>query len=340
MTGLASGRSMLRARSAAWPALFHLALASAPLLAPQAVSAAPGQLRKEVVVSAAPDLLWRAWTTAEGARTFFAPDARIEAKPGGAYELYFAPEAAAGSRGCEGCTVQAVEIPRRLAFTWSFPPSIPTLRESGAMTQVTVDLLQEGPSTRVRLTQEGWREGPDWELGHAYFDRAWDLVLGRLERRFRTGPINWRDPDAETAAAISRLNWMAGRWRGESEGRPFEEHWIPGNGCLSGFARETEGANTTLFEIMSLEPGEDGAELRIRHFGPGLREAWEEKDQPMVFRLIGADDEEAAFEGRGAQAGERLSYRRKGPDQLVFTGEFLHRGQQVIVEIALSRLQP
>jgi len=35
------------------------------------------QLLKSVLVSAGRAQVWNAWTTAEGARTFFAPDARI-----------------------------------------------------------------------------------------------------------------------------------------------------------------------------------------------------------------------------------------------------------------------
>ena len=34
------------------------------------------------------------------------------------------------------------------------------------------------------------------EQVYAYFTRAWQIVLGRLERRFAVGPIDWDDPYA------------------------------------------------------------------------------------------------------------------------------------------------
>ncbi|MBI3038065.1 SRPBCC domain-containing protein, partial [bacterium] len=46
-------------------------------------------LRKEVLVHASIEELWRLWTTVEGVKTFFAPDAAIELKAGGTYEMYF-----------------------------------------------------------------------------------------------------------------------------------------------------------------------------------------------------------------------------------------------------------
>lgn len=146
-------------------------------------------LAHEVFVPAAPEQVFAAWTTEEGARTFLAPEARIEARPGGAFEPYFDPGAPAGSRGCEGCRVLAVDPPRHLAFTWTFPPSLPAIR--GQETRVDVALAPERDGTRVTLTQTGWKAGEDWDRGYAYFDHAWAVVLSRLARRFESGPLDW-----------------------------------------------------------------------------------------------------------------------------------------------------
>jgi hypothetical protein len=35
---------------------------------------------------------------------------------------------------------------------------------------------------RVRFAQLGWRDGDDWEEGHAHFDAAWDWVLERMRK--------------------------------------------------------------------------------------------------------------------------------------------------------------
>lgn len=157
--------------------------AKPPTAAPERV------LAREVFVPAPPERVFAAWTTVEGVRTFFAPDARVEPRAGGPYEIWFMPEAPAGSRGCDTCRVLEVEPPRHLAFSWIFPPSLPSIRSEE--TRVDVTLAPERNGTRVRLEQTGWKSGEDWDRGYAYFDRAWALVLTRLARSFESGPIDW-----------------------------------------------------------------------------------------------------------------------------------------------------
>lgn len=174
-----------------------LALAVA-LLARDAAAAELGErvLRAEVVVNGPIGEVWRSWTTSDGARTFFAPDAWIEPRVDGAYELYFRPEAPAGLRGSEGMRILAFEPEKRLAYTWNAPPEIPEIR--GQRTQVIVELEALGAArTRVRLTHLGWGHGEAWDRAYAYFDRAWGaIVLPRLVARFASGPIDWSAPPA------------------------------------------------------------------------------------------------------------------------------------------------
>lgn len=149
-------------------------------------------LDKTVEVKAPVAEVWWAWSTREGVRTFFAPDARIELRPLGPYEIYFAPDAPAGQKGAEGCRVLSYVPMEMLAFEWNFPPSIPSLRGSGARTWVVVEMAGSAPGTvKVRLRQLGWQAGEDWDKGFAYFDRAWGVVLERLQKRFATGPLEW-----------------------------------------------------------------------------------------------------------------------------------------------------
>ena len=42
---------------------------------------------KEVRVKAPVDAVWQAWTTTEGVKSFFAPDARVEARVDGPFEI-------------------------------------------------------------------------------------------------------------------------------------------------------------------------------------------------------------------------------------------------------------
>ena len=148
------------------------------------------RVRKQVVVDAPIKDVWDAWTTSEGAIGFFAPRARIVLEEGGAYELLFDLSQPSGKRGSEGCTVLGFEEPRQLAFEWNAPPSLPTVRDF--RTRVDVALRARGGArTQVTLTHTGWGEGGEWDEAVVYFDRAWDVVLARLQQLFFEGPIAW-----------------------------------------------------------------------------------------------------------------------------------------------------
>lgn len=139
--------------------------------------------------------VWQAWTTESGVATFFGPGSFIELHPGGAYEIYFGLDEPLGKRGGEGCRILAIEPPHMISFTWNFPPTLPELREKHQNTHLTLRLFDDhSGGTLVRLTQDGWGIGKDWQKGMAYFSRAWgEIVLPRLYQRFTSGPIRWNE---------------------------------------------------------------------------------------------------------------------------------------------------
>lgn len=51
---------------------------------------------KEVVVAAPVAAVWNAWTTSAGIQSFFAPEARVELRVDGPFEIYINPYAAPG----------------------------------------------------------------------------------------------------------------------------------------------------------------------------------------------------------------------------------------------------
>lgn len=140
----------------------------------------------EEIVEAPVADAWKAWTTVEGLRTFLAPDARVDVRPGGRWEIVFLPDAPPGAQGSEGCKVLEVAERRRLVFEWNFPPGMPIRDEK---TRVTVEFHAFGPGTcHVAFRQDGWKDGPDWDAGFAYFSDAWRVVMERFERSFRERP--------------------------------------------------------------------------------------------------------------------------------------------------------
>jgi uncharacterized protein YndB with AHSA1/START domain len=168
-----------------------LALTAAGAANAQSVPDIHRTLQKEVVVSAPVADVWKAWTTTEGLKTFFAPGAKVELVIGGPFEIYFNPAAPAGQRGADDCQVVAFEPMKRLAFTWNAPPQFPKVRKLHTRVVLEFEPLGER-ETRVKFMQDGWGWGEEWDGAYNYFGKAWDYVLGNLKKRFAEGPIEWK----------------------------------------------------------------------------------------------------------------------------------------------------
>lgn len=150
----------------------------------------------EVTIPAGITDVWEAWTTEEGAKTFFARDCNIDLRPGGAYEMLFNMDAPPGEQGGEGMIFLAVQSEKMLSFTWNAPPYLPEVR--GEMTHVTLRFQESSPGeTTINLVHDGWGEGGEWDQAFDYFISAWgDVVMPRLKYRFEVGPIDWdNQPD-------------------------------------------------------------------------------------------------------------------------------------------------
>ncbi len=147
---------------------------------------------KEIVVAAPIDKVWQAWTTRAGIQTFFAPDAEIDARVGGAFHIHMDPLAEPGMKGADEMRFMALQRPTILSFDWNAPPSLPEARTQRTFVVVRLLPLDAG-STRVALHQTGWGEGGEWDKAYAYFDRAWPSVLGKLKASFETGPADWSE---------------------------------------------------------------------------------------------------------------------------------------------------
>jgi uncharacterized protein YndB with AHSA1/START domain len=163
---------------------------AASLLAP--AGAAERSIDKEVVVQATLDQAWAAWTTREGITSFFAPDARIEPRVGGAFQVYMDPGAPAGQKGADDMRFMALQPKKMISFDWNAPPHLAEARAQRTFVIVRFEPLGE-TSTRITLHHTGWGEGGEWDKAHAYFDRAWGGVLGNLKKRFDSGPQDWTE---------------------------------------------------------------------------------------------------------------------------------------------------
>ena len=152
--------------------------------------AAERALDKEVVVKATLDEAWQAWTTREGIISFFAPDARIEPRVGGAFHIYINPGAEPGMKGADDMRFMALQPKKMISFDWNAPPSLPETRAQRTFVIVRFAAVDD-TSTRVTIHHVGWGDGGEWDKTYAYFDKAWGGVLGNLQQRFEKGPRDW-----------------------------------------------------------------------------------------------------------------------------------------------------
>ncbi len=147
-------------------------------------------IRIEVSISAPPDLVWWAWTKPDRITVWFAPEAIIEARPGGPFELFF--DLSDHEHQCtKGCVFTLVEPKKRLGFTWKGPDEFADLMNNPtSITSVLVTLYDENGTTRVVVEHRGWGEG---EESAASTGLASDGLGGGIEQsqisvRVRPGP--------------------------------------------------------------------------------------------------------------------------------------------------------
>jgi uncharacterized protein YndB with AHSA1/START domain len=168
-----------------------LALAFA-LAAATLAHAAERAIDSEVVVPANVDAVWQAWTTSEGIKTFFAPDAHVELRVDGPFEIFINPYAKPGSKGADGMRIIGFQDRRMLSFTWNAPPHLPEARANRSVVILRFEPVGQG-RTRVTLHHVGWGEGGEWDQAFDYFSKAWPNVLANLQKRFTSGPVDWTE---------------------------------------------------------------------------------------------------------------------------------------------------
>lgn len=165
------------------------------LLGAAADAAAQGSERavvKQVVISAPIGKVWRSWTTREGIESFFAPEAVIDARPGGAFHIHVDPYARPGLKGADEMRYLALQEPKMLSFDWNAPPSMPDVRRQRTFVILRFEAV-DNRNTRLTLHHTGWGDGGEWDQAFRYFDNAWDRVLENLERSHTEGPLDWTE---------------------------------------------------------------------------------------------------------------------------------------------------
>jgi len=148
-------------------------------------------IEAQSVIAAPREEVWKAYTTSAGWKSFVGVESRIEARPGGPFEVYFGANYPEGQRGSEGCTVLSLDPGHMISYSWNAPPTLPHTRAKRTWVVVTFEELA-GKSTRVRLKHMGFAERAveeteheqEWKDTRMYFVHAWPNVLKALRAKF------------------------------------------------------------------------------------------------------------------------------------------------------------
>lgn len=145
----------------------------------------PIQIETSIAVPS--DLVWKAWTKAENITKWFAPEAIVEARFGGPFELFFTPPD--HDHMCtKGCVFTLVEPKKQLGFTWKGPDQFAELMNNpSSLTFVQVTFHNENGNARITLEHSGWGDSDAWAEARTWHQKAWEQALGRLKLFLKSG---------------------------------------------------------------------------------------------------------------------------------------------------------
>lgn len=118
---------------------------------------------------------------------------------------------------------------------------------------------------------------------------------------------------------VDDFEWLAGDWLGSMGDGVIEEIWSPPlSGTMVGMFRWSTEKGVRVYELLSIEDGEQGPVLYLRHFSSGLR-PWEQ--DAMVLELDAYGERRVSFFGSQDGESTRLTYERTADGGLDITLE-------------------
>lgn len=132
-------------------------------------------------IEASPMEAFRFFTDRDLLESWLAPEADIEVRVGGKYELFWQPEDRANNSTI-GCRITALFPGQYLAFQWRSPEQYkPFANTADPLTHVVVAFVPEGSGTRVHLIHSGWRSEDRWEAARLWQEQAWTSAFRQLQ---------------------------------------------------------------------------------------------------------------------------------------------------------------
>lgn len=143
----------------------------------------------DVTVDISPSEVFRLWATVDGIKKFLAPDAKIDPRVGGRYQIIFYPakDPEGNSYGTNGARVLKLVPDKELAFEWitfaaddllgnDAPPYAPPAQRSVKPLPTWVEMSFEPIArnrTHIKFAHYGFGQGEKWEQSYHWFTLAW-----------------------------------------------------------------------------------------------------------------------------------------------------------------------
>ena len=127
------------------------------------------------------------FTVGEQLQRWLAPQAEVEPRVGGKYELFWEPPDRERNSTL-GCRVTALQTDQFLSFEWKGPTQFKGfMNEADPLTHVVVFFspVEVGSCvwTDVHLIHSGWRSTPLWEAAREWFEISWRGAFDELARQ-------------------------------------------------------------------------------------------------------------------------------------------------------------
>lgn len=168
------------------------------------------------------------------------------------------------------------------------------------------------------------------------------FLLPSLAQETSPSPAPATSPKASPPqATLADFAWLAGSWQGELNGLHVDQSYMaPKNGLILGDFRMTDKEKTLFVEIFTFLEKKDGVELYVRHFSPELGIGQDEKDRPLLLKLVRLDSKQAEFRTSEGTQPIRDVVTRTGDDSFAVHLEISgDNGQTQTIDVSYHRVK-
>lgn len=138
----------------------------------------------EVIVDAALDEVWEAFTTKAGIESWMVPLAEVDFRIGSTIKTNYNKEAGIGGPGTIVHHILAYEPHHMLAMRFDAPPEAGDKKLAENTWVITRMEPISANQTRVTESMVGWGTGPEWDKVYEFFEKGNAWTLGQLKKKF------------------------------------------------------------------------------------------------------------------------------------------------------------